>query len=86
MRLSIFPDDPGYSPEATEVVVSVLVNGVPIPNIVTVDEERHLVMYYEEDEDGLVLVDGQLQIGTITGVVRIILKPGICPELITRKH
>lgn len=55
MRLSVRKNDPGYSPAAFGAKVTL--NGVPLDNCITADEELGVALCYDVDASGKPYLD-----------------------------
>lgn len=56
MRLSAYKTDRGYSAEAHRY--EVLLDGVPLPDCMTADEEQGVAVVFMRDADGNLMHDG----------------------------
>lgn len=78
MRLSTDPSDHGYFEFCAGAVAHVLLDGKEVPDVVTVDEERGIVVVYVRNARGELEYDAardRLRTATRCGRVRIVFEP-----------
>lgn len=70
MRVSADPSDPGFRPGLVNACV--YLDGAPLKNVVTADEESGTVQVLALDDAGNALVEGnEFKMKTLHGVVKI---------------
>lgn len=86
MRVSIDPEDPGYSPHLmnSRVKIRVWLEGVERGHILTADEEKRFAVLHHLDSEGKLSLDkdGNVRTEKFYGHVRIEIEPADIPRTI----
>lgn len=74
MRLSIDPDDPGYSAWKCYGLARVFLDGVERKNVITADQERNYITVTEVDDRGVLKLEGD-KVKTVAMYGKVEIKP-----------